>query len=59
VRDGAVDHLALLLLDTRHNRDFVRVHRAVLVERLPVPGSRALELLRAGVDPGGSTLILL
>jgi transcriptional regulator with XRE-family HTH domain len=59
LRDGAVDYVALLLLDTRHNRDFVRVHRAVLVERLPVPGLRALELLHAGVDPGGSTLIML
>jgi len=59
LRDGAVDYLALLLLNSRHNRDFVRVHRAVLVERLPVPGLRALELLHAGVDPGGSTLIML
>jgi hypothetical protein len=59
LRDGHVDSLSLLLLDSRHNRDFVRAHRVALAERFPVPGGRALELLGAGVDPGGNTIVVL
>lgn len=59
LRDGAVDGLSLLLLDSPHNRDFVRANRDVLVERFPIPGRRALELLGAGVDPGPGSVILL
>jgi transcriptional regulator with XRE-family HTH domain len=58
-RDGGVDAVSLLLLDSRHNRDFVRAHRASLEQRFPVPGRRALELLRAGADPGSGSVILL
>ena len=59
VRDGGVDGASLLLLDSRHNREFVRTHGVSLKERFPVPGARALELLRAGVDPGAGSVILL
>jgi len=58
-RDGGVDGVSLLLLDSRHNREFVRAHRSSLAERFPVPGSRALELLHAGADPGPGSVILL
>ena len=59
LRDGDVSSMSLLLLDSRHNRDFVRAHGDVLAERFTVPGRRAVELLRAGVNPGGSSVILL
>ncbi len=59
LRDGDVTSMTLLLLDSRHNRDFVRANRAVLTDRFPVPGRRALELLATGADPGGNSLILL
>ena len=59
LRDGDVSSMSLLLLDSRHNRDFVRAHADALAERFPVPGRRALELLRAGVNPGGNSIILL
>jgi transcriptional regulator with XRE-family HTH domain len=58
LRDGDVSSLALLLLDSRHNRDFVRANDDVLAERFPVPGRRALELLRAGADPGHALILL-
>ncbi len=58
-RDGAMDRLVLLVLDTRGNRDVIRLHRDQLANRFPVPGRRALELLAAAVDPGGDSLILL
>jgi hypothetical protein len=58
-RDGAAEHVMLLLLDSRHNRDLFRAHRSALVERFPVPGPRAMELLGVGVNPGGSAIVLL
>ena len=59
LRDGDVSSMSLLLLDSRHNRDFVRAHGDTLAERFPVPGRRTLELLRAGVNPAGNSIILL
>ena len=47
------------LLDSRYNRSLVRDHAELLQSRFPLPGRRALELLGAGVAPGGSSLILL
>jgi hypothetical protein len=59
LRDGDVSSMSLLLLDSRHNREFVRAHAAILLERFPIPGRRTIELLRAGVNPGGSSVIVL
>jgi transcriptional regulator with XRE-family HTH domain len=59
LRDGDADWLCLLLLDSRHNRALLHAHGDALASRFPVPGRRALELLRAGVDPRGNTIILL
>ena len=59
LRDGDVTHMTLLLLDSRHNRDFMRAHGDLLRETFPVPGTRVLELLTAGVDPGGNSIVLL
>ena len=58
-RDGGMDRLMLLVLDSRSNRDVIRSHGEILAVRFPVRGARALELLGAGVDPGGNALILL
>ncbi len=58
-RDGGMDRLVLLVRDSRSNRDVVRSHGEILAVRFPVRGARALELLGAGVDPGGNALILL
>lgn len=59
LRDGDVAHMTLLLLDSRHNRAFLRASGDLLRESFPVPGRRALELLAAGVDPGGNAIIIL
>jgi transcriptional regulator with XRE-family HTH domain len=58
-RDGGMDRLLLLVLDSRANRSALRAGGSQLSLRFPVAGSRALELLGAGVDPGGNALILL
>lgn len=58
-RDGDVDFLVLLLLDSRRNRELVREFADRLAERFSVPGSLVLERLAAGISPGGSGIVLL
>jgi transcriptional regulator with XRE-family HTH domain len=58
-RDGDVDGVILVLPSTRHTRSFLAAAGDLLAPAFPVPGPRALELLRAGVDPGGSAIVVL
>ena len=58
-RDGSADRLILLLPDTRHNRRFVRGLTGGFRASFGVPGRRAIELLRAGIDPGGDAIVVL
>jgi transcriptional regulator with XRE-family HTH domain len=58
-RDGGMDRLILLVLDSRSNREAIRAHGDWVRQRFPIPGRRALELLGVGLDPGGNALILL
>jgi transcriptional regulator with XRE-family HTH domain len=58
-RDGAEGGVSLLLLDSRHNRDFIRIHSAALAERFPIPATVALAAVKAGVDPGAGSVIVL
>lgn len=58
LRDGEVDGVLLVLRDSRANRAFLRLAAAELGPSFPLPGLRAAELLRAGVDPGGSAIVL-
>ncbi len=58
-RDGGMDRVLLLVLDSRLNRQVLHQHADWVMTRFPVPGRRALELLGAAVDPGGDALILL
>jgi hypothetical protein len=58
-RDGQVDGVLLVLPDTRHVRMFLAAAHDVLLPAFPVPGRRAIELLTAGIDPGGSSAIVL
>ena len=58
-RDGNVDHVVLLMSNTRHNRTFLRSAGVGLHQDFPVPGKIALARLATGEDPGGSSIILL
>ena len=58
-RDGGVDHVVLLLADTRHDRAFVRAAGAGFMADFPVPGRAAMARLSAGQDPLGSAVVLL
>ncbi len=58
-RDSSVDGVILLLPDTRAARLFLDGAGGHLRASFPVPGRRALELLGAGVDPGGSSIVMV
>jgi transcriptional regulator with XRE-family HTH domain len=58
-RDSGIDGVSLLLLDSRANREFVRLYGPLLQERFPVPAAAALEAIATGRDPGAGSVILL
>lgn len=58
-RDGGVDHVILLLADTRHNRAFLRSVGAGFLAGFPIDGRSAIRSLAAGRDLGGNAIVLL
>lgn len=58
-RDGSAGGVSLLLLDSRHCRDFALAGAATLANRFPVPASVALAALQTGVDPGAGSVLML
>lgn len=58
-RDGGADLVVLLLAATRYNQRLVRGHAAELATTFPVPGTRVVEYLAAGVRPPGGGVVLL
>lgn len=58
-RDGGLDGVLLLVRGTRTVRRFLHEAMDELAPSFPVRGARALELLREGVDPGGSAAIII
>jgi transcriptional regulator with XRE-family HTH domain len=59
VRDGEVNGVILVLQVSRRTRDFLEAAGADLGSTFPVGGHRALELLAAGVDPGGNAIVVV
>lgn len=58
-RDAQVDGVLLVLRRTVQTRRFLAEAAGHMRDAFPVEGVRALELLGAGVDPGGSAVIVL
>lgn len=58
-RDSGVTGVLLVLRDTRAVRTFLAAARPGLADAYPIPSYRALELLGAGVDPGGSAIVIV
>ena len=56
-RDGGVDGVILVLPVTRRTRAFLREAAGTLTPSFPGPGTRTLELLRAGVRPDASAVV--
>jgi transcriptional regulator with XRE-family HTH domain len=59
LRDGGVDGILLGLPRTRRVREFLAASRGMLDEAFPIPGTTALARLKDGLDPGGSSIILI
>lgn len=59
LRDAGADGIILVLRDSRRTAHFLREAADELVPNFPVPGRRALELLGAGVNPGGSSIVIV
>lgn len=57
-RDLGFDRVVLLVLDSRHNREVIRL-TPELRRRFPIGTRAALAALRRGIDPGGDCLIVL
>ncbi len=58
-RDGAVDHVMLVLSDTRGNRSFLNDYRGSLQTMFPLPHGLIRRALAEGRDPAGSGILLL
>jgi len=59
LRDGGADGVLLVLPRTRRVHDFLAAGRGLLDPSFPVPGATALARLVAGLDPGGSSIVLV
>ena len=59
LRDGELDHVILLIADTRANRLALRMGAADLGAAFPVSQRDCLRSLREGRDPRGSAIIVL
>ena len=58
-RDSGFESVILLLSDTRHNREFVRLGGDGLRAQFPIGARVALQRLGEGQGPGGNAIILL
>jgi hypothetical protein len=59
LRDDGRDRLVLLLADTRHNRQALRLAGDSLAAAFPVRGRDALATLEQGRYPSGSSIVRL
>jgi transcriptional regulator with XRE-family HTH domain len=59
LRDGGVDGILLVLPPTRRVREFLAASHEMLDAAFPIPGATALARLKDGLDPGGSSIILI
>jgi transcriptional regulator with XRE-family HTH domain len=58
-RDGGIDHMILLVSDTRHNRLALAASRELLRADLPGDTRALLRALSAAEDPGASGIVIL
>jgi transcriptional regulator with XRE-family HTH domain len=58
-RDSGVSRVILLVADTRHNRQVMRDHRAMLLGSFPLGTRDVLASLRTGRDPGADGIAVI
>jgi transcriptional regulator with XRE-family HTH domain len=59
LRDSGLDHVLVVVSDTRRNREAMAGAASSLLADFPIPPRRALAALGAGQHPGGSAIVLL
>ena len=59
LRDSGLQHVLLVVADTRRNRDAVAAAASTILADFPIPQRRAMAALAEGEHPGGSALVLL
>jgi hypothetical protein len=59
LRDSGLEHVLVVLADTRRNRGVLRSASSILSGDFPVSPRRALAALSAGHHPGGSAIVLI
>jgi transcriptional regulator with XRE-family HTH domain len=59
LRDSGLEHVLLVVSDTKRNRDALSAASSTILADLPVSPRRALAALGAGRHPGGSALVVL
>ena len=59
LRDSGLEHLLLVLADTKRNREALAVAASILLVDFPISARKALAALAAGEHPGGSAVVLL
>lgn len=59
LRDSGLEHILVVLADTRRNRDALAGVASLVLAEFPIAPRRALAALSAGHHPGGSAIVLL
>ena len=59
LRDSGLEHVLVVVADTRRNREALAIAGTTLVTAFPVPPRRALAALSTGQHPCGSAIVLL
>jgi transcriptional regulator with XRE-family HTH domain len=59
LRDSGLEHVVLVLADTKRNRESLAVAASIMVAEFPIPPRMALAALAAGEHPGGSACVFL
>ena len=59
LRDSGLEHVLVVISDTRRNREALAAAASSLLADFPIPPRRALSALAAGHHPGGSAIVLL
>jgi hypothetical protein len=58
-RDDGAEIMILLVADTRHNGQILRLAKPDLIAEFPVAGRAALAALSSGERPAGSAIVIL
>jgi transcriptional regulator with XRE-family HTH domain len=59
LRDSGLEHVLLIVADTRRNREALAAAAATVLADFPISPRRALAAVAAGDHPGGSALVVL